>query len=213
MCKKNQNMLYFESTQNITFIQLDFKECMYNDSGSVIYCDLVSALDGGFPYLIFKYITLLSGKICNQENESIQSFILNKNYIDIQNPINEYRIKSPSLFSCDQVDFVINTIIPNFYGDVCGFDFYSFPKLHQEVDNDEAFNNKIFLIKKTNYSDVYELNSYSTTNGIEKVRGNNLAYIPTLDLSKKLYNLFKERNSLKMECEYNFERQKWTPIL
>ena len=76
----------------------------------------------------------------------------------------------------------------------------------QEIDSS---NQRRLIIRKTKYSDIYEL----YLDGITPVEGNNVAYIPSLDVSKKMRELFKTRMSFPLTCSFDTLRQKWIPVI
>ena len=80
-------------------------------------------------------------------------------------------------------------------------------KQNPETCNEKS---KKMYIKKTGESDVYDL--YETPNS--KTIG--IAYIPTMQISKKMRMLFKDETIAvfkEMYCEYNDKFQKWIPCL
>lgn len=209
---QSQNLLYFINSFETLYIQLGFTEKMYDQGETRIYCDFIQARDGGFPFLVLKDITVYKGESLKMDRlarMNILNEILNDpTLIDLDETLNEFRLKTPLLFDCDEINNVFDNIIPNLYGITLGVEFLN-DSLHSSDSSNVNQGKSTFIMRKTIYTDVYEF----FTNGIEKIQGNNIAYIPNITLSNKLSLLFKKKNSIKIECEYNKERQKWTPIV
>jgi hypothetical protein len=209
---QSQNLLYFINSFDTLYIQLGFTDKMYDQGETSIYCDFIQARDGGFPFLILKDIILYKGeslKVNRLARMDILKEILNDpTLINLDETLNEFRLKTPLLFDCNEINDVFDNIIPNFYGITLGVEFLN-DSLQVKNNNNTSFKKNQFIMRKTSYTDVYEF----FINGIEKIQGNNIAYIPNIILSNKLSILFKKKNSIKIECEYNKERQKWTPIV
>jgi len=225
--KENYNLLYFESTFDSIYIQLNFKQQIYDNGGSIFYCDYVLAKDGGFPFLVVNEIIKLCGHDSNvgknttgtketpNKIQFIHKIIYDTQYIDIHDPLNEYRLKSPILFHVNDIHEVFTNILPNYYGLVHGVEFVddssTFEFYSSTNSTSTYFNNQIesFILRKTTFPDVYEI----FTNGIHKIQGNNIAYIQNLQVSQILNTLFKNKHSIKLKCQFCSERKKWKPIV
>jgi hypothetical protein len=207
------NILYIQSTFDTMYIELVLKDSLYENNGSIFYCDFIQAKDGGFPFLLFKDISMLKGETVIGDYTKRLSII--NDITCLSNKLDEFRIKSPTLFPVEQIEHVVETINPNFYGIVNGIEFTTdVEKSTKSLDiggGGGGGDVKECIMRKTQQSDVYEL--FKLSNGVEILCENNLAYIPTLELSKKLASIFKKKNSIKVSCEYNKDRRKWKPIL
>lgn len=206
--------LYMEHTCDTMYVQLAFTKNVFKNGESIFRCEYMEAKDGGLPFLIIVDCLQIRGNsdiprtACyNVRLEFIRLFLEDLKYFDISSMSNEFRVRFPTFFSINEIQDVFSYIIPNFYGVVHGVSFTN--------DSSSSLNNFLkieknqFLIRKTRYSDVYEL----FLDGVEKVPGNNIAYIPTITLSKKVSKFLENKNSAKINCEFCETRQKWIPML
>ena len=115
----------------------------------------------------------------------------------------EFRLLPARLFSAAMVTEVLTFHVPNHPGVCHGFAFVNDDFNPHYAGTEDG----LFVVRKTRYPDVYELYE----DGVHPIPGNNIAYIPTLCLSKRLREIFRERNSTSMKCVYNTQRQKWVP--
>lgn len=222
-CNKNynqsQNILYFVNSCDTLYVQLGFTEKMYNQGETQFYCDHMQAREGGFPFIVFKDILKyknesLSNKSRIERFELLKSILHDTTLLDTNVTLNEYKLNIIPLFEYNQINQVFDNIIPNMYGITFGVEFFSddtFNAISNCLSNSlsqSQSKTQQFIMRKTVYPDVYELYK----DGIEKIDGNNIAFIPNMELSNKLSKLLSKKNSIKIECIFNTERQKWTPI-
>ena len=208
------------------YIQLIFTSNLQN---SVFKCELLVATDGGLPYLIVNDILNWgNGELPSVYTErfNLIKYLLNDlEYFDVNNVNNEYRVRWPTLFTIDEIVDVFDYVIPNYYGVVYGVLFtqdldqdkqreivgcQQIDEMKTEVKLNIVAENK-FTIKKTHQSDIYEI--YEDTKGTVPIQGNNIAYIPTLELSRKLTRIMANTILLETKCIFNEMRQKWIPSL
>lgn len=198
-----------EQTFDTLYVQLSFSETFYKEEDTLFRCDYVSAKDGGLPFLIILDVIKIGNRIFNDvpygtRLEFIRLYLQDSEIFDVNNMNNEYRVRFPTLFSVDRIQEVFDFIIPNFYGNVYGVAF-----THDSHVESKKIGDSGFLIKKSGLPEVYEL----FYDGLRPIPGNNIAYIPTLELSKKVRDYLKNRNSAKIQCLFDENRQKWIPNL
>lgn len=201
--------LYMEHTFDTVYVQLAFTDKICKENETLFRCDYMEAKDGGLPFLIVLDI-IKSGhrtytdqkygvrlELCRQLLEDLEFF-------DMNSFSNEFRVRSPLLFHILQIDEVFTYIIPNMYGVARGVAFTKdgFREPVKSEDNS-------FLIKRTKLPEVFEL----YLDGLTPVSGNNIAYIPSIEVSKKLKHMMNNRNSMRIQCEFHEKRQKWVPIV
>ena len=209
-CRDSYCILYFQKTGESLYLGLGFSKKMYDQGEAQFYCDLVQARDGGFPFLLLKDISKYKGLSTRhltrmKRLDVINSIIDDTSLIDLSIKFNEYRIKTIDLFSCNEINQVLDNIIPNLYGITFGVEFLT-EKLN-EID-EKCLDKRVLILKKTNYPEVYELFVNENTH----VSGNNIiAYIPTLEMSLAISKMFEKKDQIKVECEYNNQLKKWTP--
>lgn len=205
-CKSDkQNILFFKHTSDTLFIELDFDDSVYN--GSTFYCDYVEAVDGGFPFLVFYDVKTF----CGIDASTIYAERLDILKVLIQNTDqrgHEYRLTTPTFFDNTEILYVYENVIPNLYCKTLGVQYTEDLIIKDHVD--KVSKKQHFIARKTKYPEIYELYN---CDGINKVNGNNLLYIQTLEMSRELSKLFSSRNSIKLSCEYHPEREKWVPLL
>ncbi len=201
--------LYMEHTCDTKYVQLAFAEDVFEEDDILFKCDLMEAKDGGFPYLIIQDILKMREKNWKEVKpmvryELIKMLFYDPTYFDINSTDNGFRVRLPILFDVSQIHEVYDFILPNFYGVVHGVNFIK--DTHSQVSKSK---DNQYIIRKTSLPEVYEL----YMDGIQPLPGNNIAYIPTMELSRKLKELLSQRNSAKVSCILNEERQKWIPVI
>lgn len=217
MYNQSQNLLYFVNSCDTLYVQLGFTEKMYNQGETQFYCDHLQARDIGFPFLIIKDLIKYKGETLTDKTrrerlQLVNDILQDPELYNFDETVNEFRLKLVQLFDANEIIEVMDNIIPNFYGITHGIEFFNdcYPTTDTiTTTNPTVSNKKNFIMRKTSYPEVYEF----YVDGIEKIKGNNIAYIPNLELAKQLIQLFGKRNSIKIQCEYNIERKKWTPIV
>ena len=202
--------LYMEHTCDTLYVSLDFSSKVFEGDGSIFRCDLMSARDGGLPFLIVTNVISLCGKSNPNVSSDMSSAMFlpktileNPEYFNMSSTINEYRVRPPTFLLVEQCEEMMTYLIPNFYGIANGFAFARdkcFPLPTKQDDN-------VFVVRKTPKTEVYEI----FIDGYHPVSGNNTLYIPTLDMSRKLKALFHNKNSVKVHCVFDERRQKWSP--
>jgi len=75
----------------------------------------------------------------------------------------------------------------------------------------ENNNEQLFLLKKTNIIDVYEVYKYNQNNDNNIKEG--IASVPNINLSHKLRNYFKNNEVLITKCIFDKKFSKWKPII
>jgi len=206
---KEISTLYMEHTFDTIYVQLAFTENMYKEDETLFHCDYMEAKDGGLPFLIVLDIIKSGSKDFKSFNYNIRlelakSILEDPFFFDINSYANEYRVRLPLLFNLNQINEVFTHIIPNMYGVAHGVAFTKDGFREQVKTNDNNF-----LIRKTKLPEVYEL----YIDGMTPVPGNNIAYIPSLELSKRLRDLLSTRNSTRIRCIMHEKRQKWIPVV
>jgi hypothetical protein len=201
--------LYMQQTSDTMYVQLASTEKIFNEQDSLFRCELMEARDGGLPFLIvYDVIKIGDRKFDNVRYpvrfELCRQIIEDEEYFSQTSYMNEFRVRIPILYPLEQIDQVFTYIIPNMYGIAHGVAF-----IKDGFNDSTKVSGNNYLIRKTKLPEVYELYVDGTT----PVPGNNIAYIPTLELAKKVKNFLANRNSARVKCEFNENRQKWVPIL
>ena len=201
--------LYMEHTFDTRFVQLAFADDVFKEQETLFRCDYMEPKDGGLPFLVI--LDIIKSDVRSYDDvkrgvrlEFVKMLITDKSYFDVDSVINEFRVRLPYLLDVKLVNEMVEFILPNFYGIVNGFAFVK----DEYIDNSKAKDNQ-YIIRKTRLPEVYEL----YIDGVEPVSGNNIAYIPTMELSKKLKSFLGNKNSSKIQCTFNEERNKWIPVL
>ena len=198
--------LHFLHSLDTIFCQLSWKQKVYEGDGSLFRCDYMQARDGGLPFLIVTDTIMLSG--CTVEGtQTFRTLGVNKvlqDLLDMSSPLNEYRVRAPEIFPVTEINNVITFTIPNLYGIANGVAFVR--DSHVERSSPEENN---FIMRKTKYPECYEL----YLDSINPVPGNNIAYIKTLEQALKVADLLKDKNSVRVTCAFNEQRQKWFPLV
>lgn len=201
--------LYMEHSLDTVYVQLSFSNLVFTEEESLFRCDYMEARDGGLPFLTILDVLKLGTRTFDDvprgvRLELVKQIIEDPEFFDIDSPTNEFRVRSPLLFEVSRIHEVVTYILPSFYGVALGTAFIAdgSPKRKKVADNE-------FIIRKTQKPEVYEL----YLDGVQPVPGNNIAYVPTMALSKKLKEFLQHRNSARLTCVFQEERQKWMPLL
>ena len=136
--------------------------------------------------------------------EFVKSILKDPSFFDMDSTTNEFRVRAPILYDVADIHEVFTFLLPSFYGAAVGTAFIAdgYCRRRKAADNE-------FVIRKTKKSEVYEL----YIDGVQPVPGNNIAYVPTLEASRKLKAFLQNRNSARVTCVFQEERQKWMPVL
>ena len=201
--------LYMEHTLDTAYVQLAFTDKIFTAEESLFRCDYLEARDGGLPFLsmldILKIGTVSYESISQATRfELLKQILDDTDFFDMHSPTNEFRLRMPTLFYASEIHEVFDYILPSFYGVALGTAFIKDgqPQRRKVADNE-------FIIRKTQKPEVYEL----YIDGVQPVAGNNIAYVPTMELSRKLKTFLQQRNSARIPCVFQEERQKWMPVL
>ena len=201
--------LYLEHSLDTQYVQLAFTDKIYTEEETLFRCDYVEARDGGLPFLTIVDVMKVGSENLTDVKplvrlELVKLLLNDKQFFDVDSPTNEFRVRAPTIFDVAEITDVFTSILPSFYGVVNGIAFVK-DKFPSPRKNDEDH----FIIRKTRKSEVYEL----YLNGVQPAPGNNIAYVPTMDLSRKLKAFLQHRNSAKIRCVFQEDRQKWVPVL
>ncbi len=201
--------LYMEHTLDTEYVQLAFTDKVFTTEESLFRCDYLEAKDGGLPFLtvidVIKIGSVSYDTIAQPIRfELVKQILEDTDFFDMNSPTNEFRLRTPILFDASDVHEVFNYILPSFYGVALGTAFIADGRTQRRkvVDNE-------YIIRKTQKPEVYEL----YIDGVQPVAGNNIAYVPTMELSKKLKSFLQNRNSARVPCAFQEDRQKWMPVL
>jgi hypothetical protein len=205
--------LYFENTMDTWHIQLELPEDLFSDGGSRFKCDMLEAHDGGPRYLTVYDATLMRGEdlttLPARTRRKMMQEALFKSDGRVEGSCgkmtDEFRLIPARLFPTTNVKEILSYHVPNHPGVCHGFAFLDDNFNPHFARTDDGW----FVVRKSRYPDVYELYE----DGVHPIPGNNVAYIPTLSLSQRLREIFKNKNSTSLHCVYNAQRQKWVPNL
>lgn len=207
-------LLYTEDNYDSITLQMSFSDAVYNNGGSIFECQILEPKDGGRRYLVLTDIIQFGNHDWTQEPymtryQQLKKIITNSDYFNQNHPSNECRLQVPQLFvitNPSDVRDIFNLIIPNYHGNVTGVYFCNDQTRASLISSEE--DKQDLVITKTRFSDVYHV----TYDGINPVKGNDIAFVPTMQVSLKLRDIFQNRNSIKLPCSFHTIRQKWTPI-
>jgi hypothetical protein len=199
-----------EQSLDTMYVQLSFTENVFTEESSLFRCDYLEARDGGLPFLTVLDVVQIGKRSfadvpLGVKQEFIEQMLKDPKFFDVNSPINEFRLRSPILFDANLIEEVTTFIMPSFYGIAFGTAFIADTPLKQR----RSMKENEFIIRKTRKPEVYEL----YLDGLQPVPGNNIAYVPTIELSKKLKAFFSNRNSASVTCRFQEDRQKWIPEL
>ncbi len=198
-----------EHTLDTVYVQLAFTSKIYTEQESLFRCDYLDARDGGLPFLTIVDVLKIGGSSFDNISqpvrfEFVKQILEDPDFFDVNSSTNEFRLKSPILYEAAALHEVFKYVLPSFYGVALGTAFITDGRtIRRKLGDNE------FIIRKTQKPEVYEL----YLDGVQPVPGNNIAYVPTLALSRKLKLVLQHRNSGKIRCVFQEERQKWMPVL
>lgn len=208
--------LYMEHTLDTLYIQLAFTEKVFTERESLFRCDYMEARDGGLPFLTIVDVLKIGERHLKDtvsqpvRFELVKQILSDPDFFDVHSSVNEFRLRSPELFHVSDIHEVTTFFMPSFYGMALGTAFITDRVGSQRKVVDIGKNtDSEFIIRKTQKPEVYEL----YIDGVQPVAGNNIAYIPTIDLSKKVKAFLQHRNSARIPCVFHEGRQKWMPVL
>lgn len=171
---------------------------------------------GNYKYLIIDEIYLLAGENqmlkpkddrLNFLSRNIKKFIVvNECYQMYVSQFYYCNKKSlEDLYEKIKSDDKIQEI--TFYPKISNNKIYSYVILDSDVV-DNIIKRKVFNMHKTNNPDVYQLSSHRKNKKI------GIAYIPTLDLSKKCKQWYKDakKTDLLVKCQLDLVKNKWIPM-
>ena len=151
-----QNILYSKHTQDTLFIELNLEKKVYEFDGSIFLCDYIDAVDGGFPFLCIYdvqiYCGISSSALYEERLVIIQNVVKNCFVIN-----SEFRITSPIFFKNEEIRYVFDSIIPNFYGKTFGVQFTDDLVIISCNKSPLDYRNQEFIVRKTKYTEIYEL--------------------------------------------------------
>ncbi len=207
--------LYMEHTFETLFVQLAFSDEFFANEENIFKCDLMEARDGGLPFLQVVDVLRLGAQTFSdvpyeKRHDILCETLQNPEYFDISSPSNEYRVRFPVFFSLAEVPSICQYELPNFYGVVLGFALTANYQERPCTERVGTFEDQNFVIQKTKLPGVYEL---FQPGAHFPVIGNNVAYIPNIQLAKQLRAHLNNRSSDLVKCTYDHTRQKWTPVL
>ena len=198
--------LYFENTMDTWFVQLSVPENLFQDGGSQFRVDLLEASDGSQPILTVCDVHRLSGRDVSAMGINQRLILIDQRFFGEGEifEADEFRIMRPRLRPSSEIHRVMTFDCHNHPGRCHGAAF-----TNDDYNRDTRPAEGTFLVRKSRYPEVYEL----FIDGVQPAPGNNVAYIPTLEMSKKLRELFADRNSLTLPFHFHEVRQKWVPAL
>lgn len=202
--------LFLEHTYDTMYVQLAFTDKIFTkNEDSVFRCDYMEPRDGGLPFLQLIDVLKVGEKDLKEQKYAIRmelakQIIEDPLLFDVNSLENEFRVRAPPLYRLEQIEEVFSLVIPNFYGVAHGVAFTK-DGFREQLKNEKDQ----YVIRKTRYPEIYEL----SVDGVTPIPGNNVAYVPTLELSRKLREFLSTRNSAKVKCTFHADRQKWVPLL
>lgn len=204
--QKKVSTLYFENTSDTWFLQLDLPSAVFADGGSQFRIDYLEPSDGGHPILTICDVLCLAGKdltglsLMDRWNKARELLFREQETLTA----GDFRLMQPRLRDASDMVDVLAFDVNNHPGICVGAAF------HNDTYNEHGGPGEgEFIVRKSRYPDVYEL----FIDGVQPVPGNNVAYVPTLEMSQRLRSIFSERNSVTLPCTFLENRQKWVPVL
>lgn len=205
-------VLFNQTSQDTTYCQLAFKDCIFKGNGSTFKCDLMDAKDGGLPFLIVCDIMCVAGRDVSPEKYLVRHELVklilqdDREYFDVHSSDNEFRLRPPLMMQVHDIREIFGWVLSNYYAVAKGLRFSKDSVSRVQVPDKGS---QTFIVRKTKYSDIYEL----FVNGIEPAPGNNVAFIPNLEVSKRMRDLLRDRTSAPLDCTFDEIRQKYIPQL
>jgi hypothetical protein len=202
-------------TYESTTLQLGFGSEAYENGGTVFKCNILDARDGGRKYIILTDLLLFGSKSLPQSFMSrydiLVRMVKEKDFFDEDYFGNEYRLRVVDLFEPRDALMLHDVIMPNYFGYVYGVDFTSdaLTSFLEEETESVSDNCRDLILSKSKFTDVYTV----TSNGITKVKGSAIAFIPNIQTSLALRKLSRNKTNIKVKCTFNTKRQKWVPHL
>ncbi len=215
-----QNSIYKLDTCSTTFTQLGFKAPIYRGIGSLFVCDIMPARDGGQPFLIVVSAVRIGGQDI-QEQDPMTLYLLLKGIIEDPDwfdgslATNQYRVRAPLVFPVQKLVDYDTLWEPNasflakglwVLGDSVDIDITTTKSQDEEFGNEGP---KKMILRKTPKPDIYTVCDAS----LNEIAENNVAFVPTLEASKKLKKMFETANTVALMCEFDETRRRWVPIL
>ena len=200
--------LYFENSADTWFLHLDLPENIFQDGGSRFRVDVLEPADGGAPIITVCDAMRLSGRDLKNLGPMERCAKARETLFPPDGGetlhLADFRIMPPRLRPASEISDLLAFDVGNHPGQCFGAAF-----LNDAYNQHGGPADGNFVVRKSRYPDVYEL----FTDGVRPVEGNNVAYVPTLDMSRQLRDLFADRNSVTLPCTFNEKRQKWVPRL
>lgn len=202
---KAMSTLYFENTADTWFLRLDLPPDVFEGGGSCFRVDQLDAADGGTPIItVCDALAIgghdMKGSTFNERQKALQDLLFGEAETVHGG---DFRLMKARLTSAARIDEVLAFDIHNHPGVCIGAAF-----LDDTYNQYGGPSEGKFIVRKSRYPDVYEL----FVDGVQPVSGNNVAYVPTMELSRSLRDVFGSRNSVTLPCVYNEKRQRWTPV-
>jgi hypothetical protein len=203
---KNMCTLYFENTADTWFLQLDLPVRVFLDTGCRFRVDVLDPADGGNPIMTVCDALKIAGRDLTKTPLSDRQ----REIADLLFPegdifsAGDFRIMKPRLKPAAAIQELMEFDIVNHPGVCTGAAF-----LDDTYNQHGGPSEGNFVVRRTRYPDVYEL----FTDGVKPAPGNNVAYVPTMEMSQALRHIFGTRNSVTMPCVYHEKRQKWVPCI
>lgn len=157
---------------------------------------------------------------------NIESYI--EKSIKIDEKFSKFTFDTNKLYSYDDIQNIINTEVDNKLYKMYGIIFYPeisgttilFNNIFTKDDRDNKDNSVVntqvksedniyIQLRKTDLTDVYETYILDDNDALVK---NGVAYIPTMDCSKKCDKVFTDKQTAIFSCKYYDNFKKWCPI-
>lgn len=201
--EKNISSEFFVEIDNIFKNEYLVEGYLYNGTNS--------SNISNYHYLITD-ILFINEQIVNCDY-SLRHALINEHFLQLlqkTNRLNDHLTISIHPMFEESNTSIIPVFLNNFYfaSQVNSFEIVrSFKKNRKIIQNKEKNEKK--LITKTNQSDVYTVTDINTNNNC------GILYVKSILISKELKNKFKnEKNdSIKINCKFNVQFNKWEPLI
>lgn len=175
-----------------------------------LYTATNSSNISNFHFLITD-ILFVNGEIVNCDY-SLRYALINEHFLPLMKKMNRLNdhltISIHPVFEESKSSSIVKLFLNNFYfaSQVNSFEVVkSFHKTRKSIIQKDSTEEK--LITKTAQSDVYNVTNNSTNNN------EGILYVKSIKISKQLKELLFQKETIKIQCKFNIQFNKWEPLI
>ena len=148
-----------KSDKSTIFIKLDFNEDLKKMLETCYFiADYLEPKDQGIGYLVILDINQNDNSLLTTNYatrlELLKNLLNDPKLFNQESSSNQYRVRLPTLYEDNDIIYVFNTILPNYYGYVYGVNFINDKITEVITKNVATIKDSYFLLEKTKYPDV-----------------------------------------------------------